>query len=110
MPWMTFPKFSHLTTLMQMWRMDSDVLAYTDLETKMKNGHKEKSVLQTSFFDVADFFLDRKHAKTSVGEKLDMFFYDADVMPLHIHVRAPSSCMQQQYEGVDCDSIPTYRS
>jgi len=74
----------HVINAMQTWNMRTSTISYGDVANELKQGGKEAAVLQSSIFDVCnDWFLDNsKHAGSRFGERLDMFFFDSDLIPL----------------------------
>jgi replication factor C subunit 1 len=76
----------HVINALQTWRLRTSELRYGDVSGEIARGDKDASVRQTSPFDVVpDWFLsDSKHRDASFRDRLDMFFFDTDLMPLFV--------------------------
>jgi len=76
----------HVINAMQTWRMRTDQIRYDEVAAEISHGEKDSSVRQTSPFDVvpAWFLSDTQNKDASYRDRLDMFFFDTDLMPLFV--------------------------
>ncbi|KAJ1476735.1 DNA polymerase III, clamp loader complex, gamma/delta/delta subunit, partial [Baffinella frigidus] len=68
------------------WRLKTDTIEYNSVAGEVAGGGKNQSVMQASVFDVfAEWFLNSNlHTKATLNERMDMFFFDSDLMPLFV--------------------------
>ena len=76
----------HVINALQTWRMRTSDIRYDDVAAERAGGGKDSSIQQTSAFDVVPrwFLSDSDHKDASFRDRLDMFFYDTDLMPLFV--------------------------
>jgi replication factor C subunit 1 len=76
----------HTINALQTWRLKTSKLEYGSVQAEVAGGGKNQSVMQASVFDVfAEWFLNSSlHKGASLNDRMDMFFFDSDLMPLFV--------------------------
>lgn len=76
----------HVINAMQTWRMRTSEIKYDEVASEIRHGEKDSSVRQTSPFDIVpQWFLSGSVNKDkSFRDRLDMFFFDTDLVPLFV--------------------------
>jgi replication factor C subunit 1 len=76
----------HVITALQTWRMRTSEIKYDEVSSEIGHGEKDASVRQTNPFEVVPswFLSDTSNKDKSFRDRMDMFFYDTDLMPLFV--------------------------
>ena len=76
----------HVINAMQTWRMRTSEIKYDEVNSEILHGEKDSSVRQTSPFDIVPqwFLSDTTNKDKSFRDRLDMFFFDTDIVPLFV--------------------------